>query len=781
MGPWSAITREIKFLHALLRTLGRVRIVDSRPYWLICDAFEAAADRWADNDALKSEDGALTYRKLDDLANGAARWAASQGLQRGDCVAIVLPNRLEYVALWLGFSKLGVVGALVNNNLTGDALAHCLEISGARHIISDATCAAALEAIGAERRARIWMLEPTLYGAHLRMERDAPRPARQVRAGMNNRNTALLIFTSGTTGMPKAAKITHARALLYMLGFAGSTGAREGDRIYCVLPLYHATGGLAALGAAVLNGGCFVIRRKFSASHFWDDVIAEGCTMFVYIGELCRYLLNQPPHPNERGHKLRLAFGNGLRPEVWTPFQTRFAMPNILEFYGSTEGNVSLFNFDGQPGAVGRVPFYVRNQFNVRLVKLDLETEAPIRGPDGLAQECAPGEIGETIGKIGAGVRTNYTGYVDKRGVREEGYARCVRQGRCLVPHRRFDAPGQGRLFLFRRSDGRHVPLERRKRLDHGSRRRALLVSGRGRSERLWRGRAGSDGRAGMAAIITRPDFDLESCTPAWRRSCPPMRGPCSCACSRRSRRPARSSIARSISCATASIPRKLPIRFISTIHSATRWSNSRPGFTPTPFPARCAFEPLGALARHALESAKGASMKTAIILAAMALAVSACSQTPATDEPAPIAAPRVAAPDVVAAGRYLVRIGGCNECHTEGYAESGGAIPESEWLLGSRIGYMGPWGTSYAANLRLSVKDVPEEAWIASIRARDGLPPMPWASLHAMDDTDLSAIYQYVKSLPTRGNDAPLPVAPGQTPRGQYYLMTPISGKPPK
>ena len=181
-------------------------------------------------------------------------------------------------------------------------------------------------------------------------------PDRSVREGMTAKDTALYIYTSGTTGLPKAARITHVRAQLYMRGFAGSTGATEKDRVYVTLPLYHATGGLCALGAALLNGGSVVLRKRFSASHFWDDVVEENCTMFVYIGELCRYLVNCPPNEDERAHKLRLAFGNGLRPDVWTEFQTRFGIKDIMEFYGSTEGNVSLFNFDGKQGAIGRVP-----------------------------------------------------------------------------------------------------------------------------------------------------------------------------------------------------------------------------------------------------------------------------------------------------------------------------------------------------------------------------------------------------------------------------------------
>jgi fatty-acyl-CoA synthase len=249
----------------------------------------------------------------------------------------------------------------------------------------------------------------------LKSPRLAPeRPSNAKRAGLTAKEVALYIYTSGTTGMPKAARITHMRAQLYMRAFAGATGGNAEDKVYCALPLYHSTGGLCGVGAALLNGGTLVLRRKFSASHFWDDIADQDCTIFVYIGELCRYLVNQPPHPKERAHHLRLAFGNGMRPEVWTEFQTRFGVPEILEFYGSTEGNVSMFNFDGQPGAIGRVPPYLRSRFSVKLVRFDVEAEAPVRGPDGLCIESALGEVGEAVGLIGADARSNYTGYADK-------------------------------------------------------------------------------------------------------------------------------------------------------------------------------------------------------------------------------------------------------------------------------------------------------------------------------------------------------------------------------
>jgi fatty-acyl-CoA synthase len=182
------------------------------------------------------------------------------------------------------------------------------------------------------------------------------RPDRRLREGMTAGDLALYIYTSGTTGLPKAAKVTHVRAMIYMRAFWAGSKATAADRVYMVLPLYHSTGGLCGVGAALMAGGTLVLRKRFSAARFWEDVNAERITIFVYIGELCRYLVNQPERDGERGHKLRLAFGNGLRPEVWERFQARFAIPRILEFYGATEGNVSLVNFDSRPARSGASP-----------------------------------------------------------------------------------------------------------------------------------------------------------------------------------------------------------------------------------------------------------------------------------------------------------------------------------------------------------------------------------------------------------------------------------------
>jgi fatty-acyl-CoA synthase len=328
---------------------------------------------------------------------------------------------------------------------------------------------------------------------------------------MTAKDPALLIYTSGTTGLPKAARISHMRAQLYMRAFAGATGAVETDIIYVALPLYHATGGLCATGAALLNGGCVVLKRKFSASQFWPDVVAERCTMFVYIGELCRYLVNQPPQEDESRHRLRMAFGNGLSADVWREMRLRFRIPQVLEFYGSTEGNVSMFNFDGREGAIGRAPRWLRKKVNARLVQFDIEAEEPVRGPSGFGVECGPGQIGECVGKINlSDARTAFSGYLDKaasekkilRNLFEPGDA-WFRTGDLM----RQDSEGYF-YFIDRIGDTFRWKGENVSTTEVAAR----LQTAPGVLEANVYGVTipGADGRAGMAGLVVGPEFDIK-------------------------------------------------------------------------------------------------------------------------------------------------------------------------------------------------------------------------------------------------------------------------------
>lgn len=423
MGLMANIRRDMRFASGLGRLLKRIKPIELDSEVLVCDDLEEAVDKYAENVAVEDERRSLTYREFDGMANRFGHWARGRNLKRGDTVAMVMGNRAEYLAAWMGFSKVGVATALINTNLTGQALAHCLSISGASQVIVDEDhwrrVEEAREFTG--RNLMLWVLgldeadetsdrrglDKPLQGA------SSVRPPQSGRTGLTNRSTALYIYTSGTTGLPKAARVPHSRARTYMRAFAGATAATEKDVTFNVLPLYHSTGGLVGIGPALLNGGKLVIRKRFSANAFWGDVKASGATLFVYIGELCRYLVNSAPHEDERAHRLRLAYGNGLRPDVWKEFQSRFAIPDILEFYGSTEGNVSVFNFDGRAGSIGRAPWFIKKQVNIRLIPLD-ENDEPLRGPEGRCRLASTGEVGEAIGMIGDDTRHDFSGYADK-------------------------------------------------------------------------------------------------------------------------------------------------------------------------------------------------------------------------------------------------------------------------------------------------------------------------------------------------------------------------------
>ena len=515
MSPVASALREIRYLRGLIRTLLRVRTIAPDSPHLICDDLEAAADRWRRRPAIRFEGVVHTYGDIDAMANRVAHWALGQGLKAGDVVAVLLPNRADYLPLWWGLTKVGVVAALINNQLAGVALAHCLEVSGAGHVVTEDATAGAFAAVSAQlaRPMRHWTLGTPGAGAEgLAADlagRPAARPDRRLRRDLRARDTALLIYTSGTTGLPKAARVTHVRAGLYMRGFAGATGARPSDRIYVTLPLYHATGGLCAMGAALLNGASVNLRVGFSASHFWDDVRAGEATMFVYIGELCRYLANQPARPDDGRHGLRQAFGNGLARDVWATLEDRFAVPRILEFYGATEGNVSLFNFDGKRGALGRVAPYLKSLFKIELVRFDAEAQAPARGADGYCAVVAADDVGECVGIIADGARTEYAGYVDRADSDKKVLKDAFRRGD------RWFVTGD---LMTRDRDGYYYFVDRvgdtfRWKGENVSTREVadVLLTVAGVKEAIVYGVAVpvQDGRAGMAALVVDDGFDL--------------------------------------------------------------------------------------------------------------------------------------------------------------------------------------------------------------------------------------------------------------------------------
>jgi fatty-acyl-CoA synthase len=409
-----------------LRALEATAPITRHPQRLLLDIIEGRAAAHGDAPALLSPNECLTYRALAQRANRYARWALAQNLARGETVALMMPNCPEYMAIWLGITRVGGVVALINTNLRGPALAHCIDIVAPKYVIMTTDHWAAFQSAAAQLSAqpKIWMHGGSADYECLRIDHDverySPEPlAPDERRGVTIADRALLIYTSGTTGLPKAANISHRRLLQWSFWFAGLMNTGPDDRMYDCLPMYHSIGGLVATGALLVNGGSVAIREKFSAQNFWSDICHWNCTLFQYIGELCRYLVNAPTDPRERAHHLRLACGNGLSGDVWHAFQQRFNVPRMLEFYAATEGNVSLYNIEGKIGAIGRVPSFLGHRFPLALVRFDDTAGEPARDANGFCIRCGPDEAGEAIGRIAGGAGQSgagtFEGYTSKQ------------------------------------------------------------------------------------------------------------------------------------------------------------------------------------------------------------------------------------------------------------------------------------------------------------------------------------------------------------------------------
>jgi fatty-acyl-CoA synthase len=392
--------------------------IETDPRRLFADVVEDWSKRQPDRPALISQAGTFGYRTLAERINRYARWALSAGIEAGDTVCLLMPSRPDYIAAWLGITKVGGVVALINTRLVGPSLSHCINVADADHVILAVELESVFETARPhlKRTPKIWIHggngnDANIDAALDRMDGGPLSPAERGAVTINDR--ALLIYTSGTTGLPKAASISHRRILNWGGWFAGLTDASSEDRLYDCLPLFHSVGGIVAPCSMLSAGASVVLADKFSAGHFWYDIAHFDCTLFQYIGELCRYLLKAPPSEYETSHRLRLVCGNGLRGDIWEAFQARFAIPRILEFYAATEGNFSLYNVEGKPGAIGRIPPLLAHRFPAAIVRIDTELGNPVRNEDGLCIPCARGEVGEAIGRIGT---------ADDGGGRFEGY-----------------------------------------------------------------------------------------------------------------------------------------------------------------------------------------------------------------------------------------------------------------------------------------------------------------------------------------------------------------------
>jgi len=453
-----------------------------------------------------------TWRDLDRRANQYARLFQSRGIGQGDVVALLMDNRPDFIFIFYGLAKLRAVTSLINTNLSGATLTHAINVCKPKGVL-----------VGSEHAATLRAVVPTLAGVAGRLWLHAESGAEDTPAELESINEAVaqqsdarpiglttpntsdvlcFIYTSGTTGLPKAAIIKNSRWLAgaHLFGLCMMQGSQR-DIIYLPLPLYHSNAVLIGLGSSLVTGAAVALRRKFSASQFWSDVRKYDASIFIYIGELCRYLLNHPKTADERNHRLRLATGNGLRPDIWEAFQRRFGVPLIREFYAATEASGPIFNFEGRPGLLGRL------RPGQTLVHCDETSGEIVRDKKGLCVESAVGEKGILL--IHINPLYAYDGYVDQKATQSKVVTdvfkrgdRYFNSGDILQMHADNWVSFADRIGDTFRWKGENVSTNEVAEVLNGAK-GVLETNVYGVSV------PGSEGRAGMASISAGDDFDI--------------------------------------------------------------------------------------------------------------------------------------------------------------------------------------------------------------------------------------------------------------------------------
>ncbi|MDS1114314.1 long-chain-acyl-CoA synthetase [Gordonia westfalica] len=366
--------------------------------------FQQSVDKYPDRDFLRFEGSSITYREANARANRLADFLTREGVGKGDVVAVLSKNHPDVVIAMLGIVKIGAICGMINFHQRGAVLEHSLGLIDAKVVLYQEDLVEALDSVPQSARpAKEFTFEklPSLVAPCSPVN---PKATESVEVG----STAILIFTSGTTGYPKASKLSHYRWLVAMNGIGGLGIRLRGDDVmYTALPFYHNNALTISLSSVLASGACLAIGKQFSASRFFDELIENDATAFSYIGELCRYLLAQPPKPTDRAHRVRLAVGNGLRPDIWDDFTGRFGIDRIVELYAASEANIGFVNVFGLSKTAGFSPLpYI-------VVEYDEETGEPLRGPDGRVKKVGKGGTGLLLAQINS--RVPFDGYTDPK------------------------------------------------------------------------------------------------------------------------------------------------------------------------------------------------------------------------------------------------------------------------------------------------------------------------------------------------------------------------------
>ena len=382
--------------------------------------FQERAARYGDRVFLRFGDQRMTYREANATANRYAAVLAAHGVGHGDVVAIMVRNSPNAVLAMLAAVKCGAIAGMLNYHQRGEVLAYSLGLLDAKVLIAETDLVSAVTECGAAGATDNTLTVDDLERFAVSAPATNPASASAVRA----KDTAFYIFTSGTTGFPKASVMTHYR-WLKALGAFGGLGLRlkGADTLYCCLPLYHNNALTVAVSSVLTSGATLALGKSFSASRFWDEVIANNATAFIYIGEICRYLLNQPPKPTDRKHKVRVIAGNGLRPEIWEEFTTRFGIARVCEFYAASEGTTAFINIFNVPKSTGISPL------PLAYVEYDPDTGAPLRDESGRVRRVPAGQPGLLLSPVNK--LQPFDGYTDQAASEKKLVRNAFRDGDC--------------------------------------------------------------------------------------------------------------------------------------------------------------------------------------------------------------------------------------------------------------------------------------------------------------------------------------------------------------
>lgn len=448
VGLWRYVEPLLRLVHLLIRVKLFGRKHGGKNY-SIADFLESECDKNPMRVQIIMADTGeqRTIKEWDDLSNQFARFTQKQGSKQMDTLAVMMLNSVDFPCFWIGMTKIGCSSALVNTNLSGKPFLHSVETSLAsseyKLLLVDYDLVHKLQVdienlldkgikvvvwkndfVDGDEKENTGILKKIPIINKTVRSLSCERLDKSVRSHAKENDPAIFIFTSGTTGMPKACKISHTRFQMASFFYPILADLDEKDCLYCPLPLYHSAAGMIALGGCMRSGGRLLTRSKFSASNFSNDCVKYNVTAFQYIGELCRYLVTTPPNLNDSKMNLRIAFGNGMRKEYWIKFMERYNVKYIVEFYAATEGNVGLVNGTGQVGALGFIPRFLDFIYPLVLIKVDPDDNSkPWKDANGKYHLCKPNEPGLLLSRINVGskdVTRRFDGYTDKKATNDK-------------------------------------------------------------------------------------------------------------------------------------------------------------------------------------------------------------------------------------------------------------------------------------------------------------------------------------------------------------------------